>query len=128
MSVVRVFARCNGGHYFVGKSCPFDGWRSEDADSIGRAAEGFLHEGTLPSMAALEAAGLTPTALARACVIEFYSNDQALDAIQPNLVAVDGRSYLLKGRAEERLVICARTTRAIYTTSLDMTPGTLRVG
>jgi hypothetical protein len=93
---VRVFARCNGGHYFVGKWCPFDGWGSEETESIGRAAQALRDEGTVPSMAALEGKGLIPTALSRACVIEFYSNDQALDGIQPEMVAIDGRSYLLK--------------------------------
>jgi hypothetical protein len=60
MSVVRVFARCNGGHYFVGKWCSFGGWGSEETESIARIAVALVDEGKVPSMAALEASGLTP--------------------------------------------------------------------
>ena len=96
MSAVRVFARCNGGHYFVGKWCPFDGWGSEETEAIERVAKDLSDKGTVPAMASLEAAGLTPKALARACVMEFYSNDQILDGIEPHSVAVGARTYLLK--------------------------------
>lgn len=96
MSVVRVFARCNGGHYFVGTWCPFDGWGSQETESIARVALALVDGGKVPSMAALQASGLTPQALARACVVEFYSNEQALEAIEPLSVAIDGRTYLLK--------------------------------
>lgn len=95
MSVVRVFARCNGGHYFVGKSCPFDGWGSEETKSIAGIAVTLVDEGKVPSMAALEASGLTPKALARACVVEFHTTEQALDALEPRSVAINGRTYLL---------------------------------
>ncbi len=95
MSVTRVFGRCNGGHYFVGKACPFDGWESEETESIARAGEHFAAEGHVPSMAALEASGLTAKAMARACVMEFYSDDHAFDAIEPNLVSVGGHAYRL---------------------------------
>jgi hypothetical protein len=96
MSVVRVFARCSGGHYFVGKWCPFDGWSSEETESIASVVLALVDEGKVPSMAALKASGLTPQALARACVVEFHSNEQALEAIEPLSVAIDGRAYLLK--------------------------------
>jgi len=34
--------------------------------------------------------------MARACVIEFYSDDHAFDAVEPNLVSVEGHAYRLK--------------------------------
>ncbi len=100
MSVVRVFARCNGGHYFVGKWCPFDGWGSEETEAIERVADDLFEKRAVPTMASLEAAGLPPKTLARACVIPFYSNDQALEGIEPNLVALGGHAYLLKDAPE----------------------------
>lgn len=100
MSVFRVFTRCNGGHYFAGQRCPFDGWGSEESASIARTAQRLADEGKAPSMAALQAAGLTATAMARACVLEFYATDNAFDAVEPHLVSVDDRAYLLKDAPE----------------------------
>jgi hypothetical protein len=96
MSVLKVFARCNGGHYFVGSHCPFDGWSSEETKAIAAAAQRLVDEGRDPSIAALEASDLSPQALARACVVEFYSADHALDAIEPELIVIGGRAYKLK--------------------------------
>jgi hypothetical protein len=96
MSVLKVFARCNGGHYFAGGQCPFDGWSSEETNAIAPAAQRFVDEGRDPSMTALEASGLSPQALARACVVEFYSTDHAVDGIQPELIVIAGRAYTLK--------------------------------
>jgi len=95
MSVFKVFARCNGGHYFAGSRCPFDGWSSEETEAIAAAAERFVDEGKDPSMTALGASHLTRKALAKACVIEFYSVALAVDAIQPELVVIGGRVYKL---------------------------------
>jgi hypothetical protein len=51
-------------------------------------------------MTALEASHLTRKALARACVIEFYSVAHAVDAIQPELVVIGGRVYKLNDAPE----------------------------
>jgi hypothetical protein len=95
MSVARVFARCNGGHYFVGHTCPFDGWSSEETREIARAAAHLGEQGKRPSLEDLALEGLSDGALARACIAEFHSQEAAVEAIEPSTVVIEGIAYPL---------------------------------
>lgn len=94
MSLVRVFARCNSGHYFMGLSCPFDGWSSDETRDVARAASRLAERGTRPSFDALVGEELSAPALARACVAEFPA-EAAPEAIEPQTIVVAGRALPL---------------------------------
>lgn len=94
MSVVRVFARCNGGHYFIGHTCPFDGWSSEETRDVASVTARLLEQGTSPSFEGLAGEGLSKGALARACVAEF-PDDAAPEAIAPRTLVVAGQAFAL---------------------------------
>ena len=96
MSAVRVFASCNSGHYFVGDTCPFDGWSSDHTREIAAAAERILRAGRTPSQAELAAEGVSEEALACALVIGFPSSEAPLDAIAPQAVIARGTYYRLE--------------------------------
>jgi hypothetical protein len=94
--MVRVYCRCNGGDYFVGRNCPFDGWSSPESEAIDGAARHLEAAGVAPSIAALRQAGLDEDALARAVVIDFGSEASVFDGLQPKAYVVGGRGRLLK--------------------------------
>ena len=95
MAVYRVYARCNGGHYFIGGTCPFDGWSSPETEAIARAAELAAASTSELSLQALIAAGLSPKAAERATVVQYSSAGTALDAIEPSGVVIAGQYYPL---------------------------------
>ena len=94
--MVRVYCRCNGGHYFVGEYCPFDGWSSPESKAITAAAQRLKAEGVTPTVDALRKACLSPNALARAVVVEFGSADSAFEALAPETYVVGGQARTLK--------------------------------
>jgi hypothetical protein len=86
-----VYCRCNGGDYFVGEYCPFDGWSSADSKAIAAAARSLADAGHTPSIQALRAAGLGEQTLARALVIDFGAETSAFEAMSPRTCIIDGR-------------------------------------
>ena len=94
--MVRVYCRCNGGHYFVGEYCPFDGWSSLESKAIAEAARHLADAGITPSVGTLRDACLSAKALARAVVIEFGSEESAFEALAPEAYVVDGQARMLK--------------------------------
>jgi len=89
--VVRGYRRCNGGDYFIGRNCPFDGWSSPGSEAIDAAVRHLEAAGVAPSIAALRRAGLDEDALARAVVIDFGSEAAVFDGLQPKAYVVGGR-------------------------------------
>jgi len=94
--MIRVYCRCNGGDYFVGEGCPFDGWSSAESKAIAHAARRIANRGVAPSIAALREEGLDDTALMRTVLIEFGSEESVFDAFQPGAFIVDGRLLTYK--------------------------------
>jgi hypothetical protein len=90
--MIRVFCRCNGGDYFIGEYCPFDGWSSPESEAIASAVRRLEEEGIMPSVDTLREAGLGPEALARTVVIEFGSDASAFEAVTPSLLVVSGQA------------------------------------
>ncbi len=94
MSVVRVFARCNDGHYFIGHTCPFDGWSSSETHEVADVAARLFRYGVRPSFERLIGEGLSEHALTRACVAEFPES-AAPEAIAPEYLIVGGQAFAL---------------------------------
>jgi hypothetical protein len=90
--MVRVYCRCNGGDYFLGEYCPFDGWSSPKSKEIVEATERLRREGITPSVAALRSTGLSQKALARTLIIEYGSEASAFEALTPQLYVLEGRT------------------------------------
>jgi hypothetical protein len=86
--MVRVFCRSNGSDYFQGEFCPFDGWSSPKSKAISEASRRLIEKGIVPSVTALQKAGLPETALARAVVIEFGAESSAFEAMTPEVYLV----------------------------------------
>lgn len=93
--MVRVYCRCNSGHYFTGGCCPIDGWSSEDTDAVFVAAEELLRSDLTPSLDELRRSGLSEQAIARTIVVEFGSGDSAFDAVAPEGYVIQGRWHPL---------------------------------
>jgi hypothetical protein len=91
----RAFTRCNGGHYFTGPACPFDGWSSDETRAIAIATEHLALVGASVSIEDLQQNGLTAAAIERVVVIEFSSPAHAFDALLPELVVVENEVYHL---------------------------------
>jgi hypothetical protein len=89
--MTRVYCRCNGGDYFLGEFCPFDGWASPESRAIADAARRLEEAGIPPSIQSLREAGLGEAALARAVVIEFGAAESAFEALTPKLLVVGGQ-------------------------------------
>ena|SRR6266540_2987164 len=89
----RAYIRCNSGHYFHGRSCPYDGWSSPDVVNLFAVLE-RPSEPTL-SVETLRQAGVSQAALERTIVIDFGWSDSVFDAISPESYVVNGKHALL---------------------------------
>ncbi len=89
--MVRVYRRCNGGHYFADACCPLDGWFSAETDEVLVAAERLIKAGITPSIERLREAGLGSDVPARTIVIDFGNEACAFDAVAPEGYVIGGR-------------------------------------
>lgn len=87
----RVYCRCNGGDYFTGTHCPFDGWTSPEVQEVVRAAARLEAEGIPPSIEQLRRAEANDAALRRAVVMEFGTPAAAFEGLTPALYSLGGR-------------------------------------
>lgn len=90
--MTKAYWRCNSGHYFSTLSCPFDGWGSPQLTHLHDAVQRLSAKGFLPSLAALQAEGLSDDALRRAIVVEFGSEKAVFDGISPDYFVVAGKA------------------------------------
>jgi hypothetical protein len=88
--MVRVYCRCNSGHYFMGEYCPIDGWSSAASKELTEAVGRLTATGRAISLVELRKAGVSEEAFKRTIVIEFGANDSAFEAISPE-------GYVIKG-------------------------------
>jgi hypothetical protein len=91
----KMYWRCNGGHYFSSLNCPFDGWTSEELQQLNHAAERLKSAGASPSIVGLRSEGASESALRRAIVVEFGSDDSVFDAISPECYVIHNQSVQL---------------------------------
>ena len=88
--MIRAYCRCNSGHYFVGESCPIDGWSSPIAKELVQAAKRVTAAGQALSVPALRQVGLSEAAAQRTVVIEFGTDACVFDAIVPEGLVIHG--------------------------------------
>jgi hypothetical protein len=88
--MIRVYCRCNSGHYFVGEYCPIDGWSSPVARELVKATKRVTASGKALSLHALRQAGLSEAATQRTIVIEFGIDACVFDAIAPEGLVIHG--------------------------------------
>jgi hypothetical protein len=83
--MVRVYMRCNSGHYFTGPvpSCPLDGWSCPETDAVFKAAQRMTAEGTTPTIERLRAEDISQETLDRTIIIQFGSDASAFEALAP---------------------------------------------
>jgi hypothetical protein len=92
----RLFIRCNGGHYFQGANCPFDGWGTLDGTSpIVEALHQIEMEGADVSIAELlKRATLSPTLISRIVIIDFGDDAAVFDALAPDRYVYRGQQLM----------------------------------
>jgi hypothetical protein len=96
MTMKQAYCRCNGGHYFVGATCPLDGWWTPASQELADVVQRLLAEGKEPEIALLREHGLSGAALERTVVIDFGSDRCVFEAIAPEGYIIGGKWVLLK--------------------------------
>jgi hypothetical protein len=90
--VARAYIRCNGGDYFTGEYCPFDGWSSPASKELTEAVERLARAHRVVSIEELRKAGVSAGTLARTIVVEFGSTASVFEAISPQHLVVNGEA------------------------------------
>lgn len=94
--MVVAYCRCNSGHYFLGETCPLDGWSSSESQQLTEVVERIAKTGHELSLAELRKAGAREETLARTIVIEFGDGASVFEAIAPEGYVVGGKWKLLR--------------------------------
>ncbi len=81
--MIRVYCRCNSGHYFAGEICPLDGWSSSESLELADSVDRLRASGTRACLEQLRLGGASEEAIKRAIVIEFGSDSAVFEAIAP---------------------------------------------
>jgi hypothetical protein len=88
--MIKAYFRCNGGDYFDGDACPFDGWSSVEVHEFHAALLRLSNAGQFPSINALQTQGLSAAALSRVIVVEFGNDSASFEALSPSTYLKDG--------------------------------------
>jgi hypothetical protein len=95
----RLFVRCNGGDYFRGPACPFDGWGGPEGVAALFAIEKTCHdEGRELTLDDLRACATEKGLLHRVLIIEHGDASAEFDALMPE--------YLIAGSEMLTLATC----------------------
>lgn len=81
--MIKVYIRCNEGHYFNGEYCPFDAWSSDESKQLTQLSKKIVSEGGIPSFEELKKCGASDLTLSRTIVIDFGDSNFVFDAILP---------------------------------------------
>ncbi|WP_394846166.1 hypothetical protein LZC95_01725 [Pendulispora brunnea] len=90
----RLFFRCDGGHYFQGACCPFDGWSMA---GVAKAAEYFDtlgQSGEPQELEAMKALRLSDDLIQRMLIIEFGDENAIFEALAPERCLYQGKELL----------------------------------
>ena|SRR5438309_10085344 len=88
--MVKLYWRCNAGHYISTERCPWDGWTPPEIGELCSAADSLAKQGTVPSIAALRDAKVSDQALQRAIVVEFGDGRAVFEALMPHEYVLNG--------------------------------------
>ena len=87
----KVLYRCNGGDYYSGRACPFDGWSRPELQRVFDAVAEMKTSGALISISALRERGFDKGVLDRVIVVEFGAEAAAFDAFHAEGFFIDGK-------------------------------------
>lgn len=90
----KLYLRCNGGHYFLGAVCPFDGWTLDGAVDLVDHAIRLDGSGELSLASLVAGVKPSPELLRRVLIIEFGADSAVYEALVPERYLVDGREVL----------------------------------
>ena len=88
--MIKAYIRCNGGDYFQGASCPFDGWSSLEVVEFQAALDAMSSKNQTPSIEAFRLMGVSAAALKRIIVVEFGNEAASFEALSPKIYFKDG--------------------------------------
>jgi hypothetical protein len=91
-TITRVFCRCNSGHYFMGESCPYDGWSSPASRELAEAVARLAKAGKEPSLDELRSLGVSSETLWRTIIISFGVGASLFEALSPDTYVVNGET------------------------------------
>src|SRR5580765_4373904 len=97
----RLYIRCNGGHYFCGKSCPYDAWTMDGVSALVDCFNDKLRRGEMPDMSSLRTAILSDELLRRLSIIEFGAEEAMFDALVPERYVYKGQDLLWRDTGPE---------------------------
>ena len=92
MSTTRAYCRCNGGHYFSGEYCPYDGWSSAASRELVEATARLEELGTELSLEELKKAGVSNETLWRTIIVSFGTSASIFEALSPDTYVVKGET------------------------------------
>lgn len=87
----KVFYRCNGGDYYSGRNCPFDGWSRPELQRLFDVVEEMREKEETVSISALQRKGFGQDVLQRVIVVEFGGELAAFDAFRPEGYVIEGQ-------------------------------------
>ena|ERR1700739_3096300 len=87
----KVFWRSNGGDYYSGRNCPFDGWFRPELQRLFDVVEEIKEKAEPVSISALRGKGFGQEVLERVIVVEFGGETAAFDAFHPEGYVIEGR-------------------------------------
>jgi len=79
----KLFFRCNGGHYFQGTSCPFDGWSMDGLAGVVAVFQRMTAAGLVIDLRSLLAPEVSSELKRRVLLIEFGDDAAAFQALAP---------------------------------------------
>lgn len=92
----HLFFRCNGGHYFRGPGCPYDGWYTDDAAAMVERFKALDAAGHDITVASLVDAHTSDELRGRIVLMEFSDEASVFDALVPERYIYDGEDVLLE--------------------------------
>ena len=91
-STTRAYCRCNSGHYFMGESCPYDGWSSPASRELADAVARLAKAGKELSIEELRSLGVSSETLWRTIIVSFGVGASIFEALSPDTYVVNGET------------------------------------
>jgi hypothetical protein len=91
-TTTRAYCRCNSGHYFMGESCPYDGWTSPAPRELTDAVARLAKAGKELSIEELRNFGVSSETLWRTIIISFGVGASIFEAFSPDTYVVNGET------------------------------------
>ena len=93
--MIKAYFRCNGGDYFDGLVCPFDGWSCPKVQEFQAALSRLIAKEQPLSIDAFRMQGVSAATLSQIIVVDFGSDAAAFEALSPGSYVKDGEERRL---------------------------------